>query len=418
MQKKIDIKALHSSVKSVKLPNVKISKVVFIILSPWRSRILSLISIFISLFASILSGFLLSKMIYRIDNFNSLLVFIPPFVAIRGNVFGALVSKLSTYVHLGSFKKSFKIDNIVGASFLSSLWLSFAVAISLSFVVKIINISNSSNNAVDLSRMVVILFIASIIPTLLVFILTISVAQNSIKYGWDIDSIGSPIITACADLVSVPSLLLTSVLISFLNIGLSQIFSYIILLLLVCSIIYLWLNGKQYFRRMIIESVPTYIAVSLLSIFAGKLLQTNIEVIHKYPFLLVLAAPLFSLGGAISSLFAAKVSTNLHLGVNTKYFANKLVDWISSIVISFPVLIFLGIICYLSGSDESLLLIILLTILAGICSVLISNFCALIVSTIVYSLGLDPDTFAVPVVTSITDWTGAVCLFFWVRMIF
>ena len=388
------------------------------ILSPWTSRFLSLTSIFISLLASVCSGYILSRMLTGITNFEALLIVIPPFVALRGNVFGSLVSRLSTEVHLGTYEVNFNIKKSNGANFISSLWLSFSITVVLAFIAQFVSLANSNCTAIPLGKLIMLLFLASLIPTFLVFLLTIFVAQNSIKYGWDIDSIGAPIITASADLLSVPSLLGAFLIVNKLGMRTNNLSAAFVVLALSAVGVYFFMIGKKNYKRIVIESFPTFVAVSLFSFFAGKLLQGNIETIQEFPFLLILASPMFSLTGAISSLFAAKVSTNLHLGVNQKTYGNTLKDWATSFVLSLPTLTLLGFGVFFVGDANNLFNLIMLAFFAGITGVFVSNLCAGITSSLVFKLGLDPDTFAVPLVTSVSDWLGALSLFFWAAIIY
>ena len=55
-----------------------------------------------------------------------LLILVPAAVGMRGNVFGALGSRLGTAVHTGTFRLSWRIDTLVGQNLASAVALSMA----------------------------------------------------------------------------------------------------------------------------------------------------------------------------------------------------------------------------------------------------------------------------------------------------
>ena len=156
----------------------------------------------ISSVGDLLAGATLGSMTGTLSQLAGLMILIPPAIGMRGNIFGALGSRLGTAMNIGTFEMSMKKGSLLRQNFEASLLLT----IVMSFLMGIMAAGIATLLGVEAAGMEVFVFISVIGGTLagivLVFI-NILVASVGFKRGWDIDNFSAPIITAAGDRKSV-----------------------------------------------------------------------------------------------------------------------------------------------------------------------------------------------------------------------
>src|ERR1700746_3133227 len=79
-----------------------------------RTLIQGYVALFISSGGDLLAGLALSFMLDSLQKLAGLIVLIPAAIGMRGNIFGALGSRLGTSIHAGTFSLSRRAAEIVG----------------------------------------------------------------------------------------------------------------------------------------------------------------------------------------------------------------------------------------------------------------------------------------------------------------
>ena len=286
----------------------------------------------------------------------------------------------------------------------------------LAVIAKLVSESFGVTNPISLLEFFVIAIGGGIIPTLIVLACTIFLSRLCVKREWDLDNVAAPLITATGDCVTIPSLLLMTL---FINNSIFVIIAGCLAFFaaLYCLIIGLW-SKTELIRRIVRESLPVLIVGGSISILAGLAIQSKISSFSKYPILLVLLPPLLSINGAIGSILSARVATKLHLGfvrADKFSFAGVSEDLTVSYLLTVPIFFILGIFCSIYSrvghlAGPGYLYIILISLTAGFIATTLSNCVGYLSATLTYRFGFDPDNFAVPSVTSISDLIGAVVL--------
>src|SRR5258707_15748832 len=69
------------------------------------------------------AGLTLGAIPHTLQTLPGLLVLVPAAIGMRGNIFGALGSRLGTMIHTGTFRLSRRADTDVGQNILASLTL-------------------------------------------------------------------------------------------------------------------------------------------------------------------------------------------------------------------------------------------------------------------------------------------------------
>ncbi|MEA2685480.1 MAG: mgtE-like transporter, partial [Actinomycetota bacterium] len=83
----------------------------------------SLISLCLNSTTSLVAGAVLGSITGTFERLPGLLVLVPAAIGLRGNVFSSLGNRLSTAIHLGTFRLSFRRQTLVGQNIAASLVL-------------------------------------------------------------------------------------------------------------------------------------------------------------------------------------------------------------------------------------------------------------------------------------------------------
>src|SRR3954469_2148395 len=96
----------------------------------------ALAALLVSSGGDLLAGLTLGAITGTLEALPGLLVLIPAAIGMRGNIFGALGSRLGTAIHTGTFTLSRRRSTIVGQNVLSALTLTFVVSLALAALAK------------------------------------------------------------------------------------------------------------------------------------------------------------------------------------------------------------------------------------------------------------------------------------------
>src|SRR5947208_11273586 len=99
-----------------------------------------LAALLVSSGGDLLAGLTLGAITHTLEALPGLLVLVPAAIGMRGNIFGALGSRLGTSIHAGTFNVSRRRDTIVGQNILASLALTLSVSVALAVLAKAVSI--------------------------------------------------------------------------------------------------------------------------------------------------------------------------------------------------------------------------------------------------------------------------------------
>lgn len=176
-------------------------------------------------------------------------------------------------------------------------------------------------------------------------------------------------------------------------------------------------------KQMLIRSIPILSALVVIEIIGGSVLGKRYEDIM--PIFLVLLPAYLALGGNVGSIFGARVSSAMHLGLirpslkNNGPLTSNLLALIVSGLVSFACLgFFVYIVSSLSGiSDLGPIRFMSITLLSGGCLTFLTIALSLWTCFASFKKGLDPDDVVVPVVTTVTDLLGIVLLLAFIALL-
>src|SRR6476661_3426409 len=104
----------------------------------------------------LVSGLTLGSITGTLEQLPGLLVLVPAAIGMRGNIFGALGSRLGTSIHAGTFRLSRRRDTIVGQNILASLALTLSVSLALAVLAKAVSIGFGLRNTISIADFLVI----------------------------------------------------------------------------------------------------------------------------------------------------------------------------------------------------------------------------------------------------------------------
>ena len=388
----------------------------------------------------LLAGIGLSLMTDMLQLLPGLMILIPPAIAMRGNIYSALVSRLGTSMHLGLFSPTLKKGSVLHLNAYASLLLTLFLSVVLGFLAKLVaeTFGVLGTNYITLSGFILISVIGGLISGFILLGISILVSITGYRRNWDLDNMSSPIITSAGDMITIPSLFFAAVLLLKLKSYNAKIMGLlspvtllailIVFVALICTVKGLNSNNAE-LRRILFESIPMLFVCGILCTFAGITLDMELENLMAIPAILVLIPPFLGACNALGGILSARLSSMLHIGtVIPKQFPDKLVAANFTVIylLSVAVFSFVGLITYFAtaptgttfpGALEQLAKMLAIALLGGVLCTTFLNFAAYYIAILSFKFGLDPDNDTIPLITSLTDVVGVLCLLFAMQII-
>lgn len=388
----------------------------------------------------LLAGIGLSLMTDMLQLLPGLMILIPPAIAMRGNIYSALVSRLGTSMHLGLFSPTLKKGSVLHLNAYASLLLTLFLSVVLGFLAKLVaeTFGVLGTNYITLSGFILISVIGGLISGFILLGISILVSITGYRRNWDLDNMSSPIITSAGDMITIPSLFFAAVLLLKLKSYNAKIMGLlspvtllailIVFVALICTVKGLNSNNAE-LRRILFESIPMLFVCGILCTFAGIILDMELDNLMAIPAILVLIPPFLGACNALGGILSARLSSMLHIGtVIPKQFPDKLVAANFTVIylLSVAVFSFVGLITYFAtaptgttfpGALEQLAKMLAIALLGGVLCTTFLNFAAYYIAILSFKFGLDPDNDTIPLITSLTDVVGVLCLLFAMQII-
>lgn len=374
-------------------------------------------ALLVSSCGDLLAGVILGSILGTLEELPGLLVLIPAAIGMRGNIFGALGSRLGTAILTGTFVMSKRRSTLVGQNLLSAITLTFVVSLALAGLAKSIAVAFHLDS-MPLLDFVVISMVGGVISSVVVLGITLAVAATSARRGWDMDSVAAPLITAAGDMVTLPSLFLATYCIGVPI--LSPALAVVTAGVAAVSLVGVIRSGLPLLRRIVAESLPILLIAGLIDTIAGVTIEKRLAAFTTLPALLVLVPPFLTKTGALGGILSARLSSKLHLGLiepTTRPARAARSEFRLIALFAVPVFTLLAVssdlVSALLGLESpGALRMVGISLIGGF---LATTSCVAITyygAIAAYRLGLDPDNHGIPLVTSSMDLIGALSLIF------
>jgi mgtE-like transporter len=383
----------------------------------WRAEQRTLrqgfVALVLSTLASFVAGLTLSHITSTLQRLPGLLVLIPAAVGMRGTIFGAIGARLGTSTHAGLFEANLRRGGVLYQNVQVAWITTLASSFWLAALARVASTIVDPQGSISLWDLVTISVVGGALGSVFILLVTVGLSVMSYRRGYDLDAVGTPIVTALGDMATLPFLFLATVLVR--NHAVNAVAATCCAAATAYALVRVATTDVAAVRRIVLEMTPVILLTPLLDIAAGALLQSKQEGLAAVPAVLILVPPFVSQAGALGGILSSRLSSKLQLGVVSAAGwpeVPALVD--ASIVVLFGlgIFTFIGIAAFALAHATGLPNIPTAAELVG--GTLVAGLVVLPAILVVgYELavvtarfGLDPDDHSVPIETSVMDLAG------------
>ena len=374
------------------------------------------VAVLLASVGNLLAGLTLGAITDTLEALPGLLVLVPAAIGMRGNIFGALGSRLGTSIHTGTFRLSARPGTVVGQNVAASLALTMAVSLALAVLAKAVAVAFDVPRTISIADFVVISVLGGALSSVIVLMITLGVAAGAVRFGWDMDNVAAPLVTAAGDIVTLPSLFLATYLagIDVVTPSVAAVAAVLCLATLVAAL----RSGLPVLHRIVRESLPILVVAALVDVLAGLTIEKRLESFRAFPALLVLVPPFLEDVGALGGILSSRLSSKLHLGliapVNIPPRAARR-DFLLIASFAAPLFVLVAVTADVAAitfnlNSPGLARMVLVSVFAGLLATIAVIVIAYYGAIGTYRFGLDPDNHGIPLVTSSMDFLGSVSL--------
>jgi mgtE-like transporter len=367
----------------------------------------------ISSLVGIGAGLVLRSMEDLLAQLPALLVLVPAAIGMRGAIFGALGARLGTGILTGQFttelrRSSFTGQNVESAALLTLVTSAFAALVARGATAAF------GLPSIPLWELMLVSMVGGILSSAFILTGVLILAATAQRRAWDMDAIGSPIITATGDVVTLPALVVATLLL--VNPTVNAVVGGVLALVAAAAVWQGVSRSVGLTRRLVQESLPVLAYAATVDVLAGTVLETRVDRFLDNPALLVLIPPFIANCGSLGGILSARLSSDLHLGlISPRVVPEKLAGLDASLTLLFGLVAFtgVGLIAHVaSGAAPApgLPRLVGITLLGGLLATLLLIAVAYSAAAASFRFGLDPDNYGIPIVTATMDFLGVLCL--------
>ena len=363
-----------------------------------------------------ISGVILSLSVDIIKRFPWTYLLIPPLLSFRGSIMGILVGRVSTGIHLGTINPSIRRNTPHFYSLLISTYiLRFAGVTMIILLTSILSLI-IYKALLPIIKMFIIILASLELSYIIVLLFSMSICNAAYRFGIDPDYVLYPSTSSIADVISISIFIIMIYIYNMLNsltpLCIIIILSYLFLILVIKGKTIIISEIYKTIREAFISIVLVAIIVSSTAVLFKELMIPSLIGV----FILLIYPSFLTTTGDAGCIFGSKLTTKLHIGE----IGVKLRDLLEMIRLITPILISYIIMLTLYGGVYPLILyanlkliftsFLPVTILAGLLSIAIITMLNLLITNVTFRIGLDPDHFINPLISSLSDYIGTLSL--------
>ena len=387
-------------------------------------------ALFLSSTGELVAGIALAGIAGVLDELVGLAVLIPAAIGMRGAIFGAMGSRLSTAIQTGLFEFNLR-RGVLAENVQAAVVLSLISGVFLAFVARLLCDVLGVRTDLSVFDYVIISTVGGVLAGALLVGVTVVVARLSVARNWDMDNIAAPMITACGDILTLPALVLATYLLGIPVF--SSALAVVLALVAVSAVVAALRAGAPNLRRVLNESFPILALTGTVMILVGLALEERKEVFQAFPALFILLPAFLQEGGALGGILSSRLSSKVHLGLIAPRGLPQVAafrDFTLTYIFAVGVYLFIGgaahwlavalgllnpdLLASLGLDAASLspgfLTMLGISALAGLIATTAAVLAAYYGSTVSYRFGLDPDTYGIPIITAAVDLLGFMSL--------
>ncbi|MCQ2079930.1 MAG: magnesium transporter [archaeon] len=367
--------------------------------------------------------------------FTGMMILIYSAIGMRGNIFGAMGSRIGTAMNIGTFEMSAKKGTVLRANVESTILLTLIMSIAMGVTTWIASciIYPDATDIMSIWDFIFISTVGGVIAGIIVLMFNILIAYIGNKREWDVDNITAPLIAAIGDIVTMPMIFAATWL--MLEIGDVPDMGDMIILAISLALIALTVFFTLYIvkrkvskrdfsgeaKRVVFQSLPVLMFCLVFEIGAGITIQSEQDKLVEFSVLLIMLPAFLNQGNALSGMLTSRLSSMIHLGtLEDKWvpgrgaYENFLIMYICAMLTFLYIgLISFGAAWVTSGNDNIGILTSLgIILVAGFLATTILNILSYYVAIAATKFGLDPDDCCIPITSSVMDMLGSMVLVF------
>jgi mgtE-like transporter len=367
--------------------------------------------------AALVAGIALGSITGTLEDFPGLIILIPAVLSMRGTIFGAMGARLGTSTHAGLFEVTRERTGVLFQNVFVAIVLVLSSSLYLALLAKASAIAFGLAS-IPVLDLITISVVGGVIDSAFILALTVVLAVMSYRRGYDLDAVATPIITAAADMTSVPTLFLATFIVKvhWLSNGVA------IAAIVIC--LFATIRGAitdlPLARRILLEMAAVVALTPLLDILAGTLVEARLERFIAFPGLLVLIPPFVANAGSLGGIYASRLTSKMQLGlVEARSWPQPLAFLDGSLVVGFGIGISaltgalgLGFAVVAGKGYPGAMAMVAGTLVAGLVATIIAIGFSYYIAVSTARFGLDPDNHSIPIITSIMDLVGVIVFVF------
>jgi mgtE-like transporter len=362
-----------------------------------------------------IAGLTLAAAEETLERLPGLLLLVPAAIDMRGNIYGALASRLSTALHVGQYETELRRDRFMGQQIEATTLLTIATSVVIAVLAWIFGAALGLD-PIPIWQLVVIATVGGVLASAFLLVVTIGLSVVSQRRDWNLDDVGAPTITVAGDVLTVPALLLAALLVDF------ELFALIAGLALaaigVWALVFGWIHADPVVRRIVRESAITLAAAAAVGAIAGTILEARLEQWVAFPVLLIVIPSFIANCGSLGGILSSRLASKIHLGLlEPRAVPGRIAALDVSVAFLFAAFAFTAIgltgwaTATLFGFEAPALgAVVGLILAAGMIATVLLAVVAYATAVASYRFGLDPDNEGIPIVTSAMDLLGLLCL--------
>ena len=386
--------------------------------------VMGLSALVIAATADLFAGMLLGSMETYILLIPGMMVLVYSAIGMRGNIFGAMGSRLGTSMHMGTFKMSFKRGSVLRANIESAIGLSFLISLAMGLIGWAI-VALFGFGDIHIASFVFISMLGGLMAGIVLLGVNLMIARTGFKRDWDVDNITAPLIAAAGDIVTMPMLFICAWIV--IHTHDQNIINILTLALILATVVFLVIiftrkmivGRADEAKRIISQSAPVLVMCLMLDIAAGIIIENRTPELIVLPVLVILMPAFLNEGNALSGMLTSRLSSMLHLGtLKVGRFPGKSAyeNFAISYILAALTYAYIGAISFVAAmamggtGDISFLKLMTVIMVSGMLTATILNFLSYYVAVTAVRFDLDPDDHSIPLTSSSMDLIGAAVL--------
>lgn len=174
--------------------------------------------LFLTTLGGIVAGLFLEGIRVELEYIPGLLILLPAIIGMRGNISGALGSRLASALHLGLLKPEFGRNDVTVTNFTASMILNVGMSVLLGVLAHFVAIVFSFKTA-GILALTTISVVAGTLAGFMLTILTFYFAVIVYRRGLDPDNVLAPALATVGDALTIVCLLVAVKVVLYLGLA-------------------------------------------------------------------------------------------------------------------------------------------------------------------------------------------------------